>query len=368
MSVVLPVTAIFNLSFTYSFNLHHPTRSEMADAAGRIGTLEIRCACGISCNSADTYGQHKRGCSVHRKAEQIPSRLPRLDEAFVPASNTSSASISSFKPVVCGCSRKLNNKHAFLQHKQYCANQTQQKSTYLSALDSAKDLKPNASTGSASAAKGQPKLLAKPKAQKIQCFCGRSFANEQSLETHLRYSKAHQRDSLMSTSAPKFKSPRSPPCSASLATGLVPGTIPLLDLSPVSFFCCTCGQDFETQRILDLHKSDSLFHRQQADKSSSRNEQLDDALVSSFASLQLKNASKWKTTSKTRFICVCGRTFASQDSLDLHKQEARKHVWPKTGKKREKPFKTPRPQYKEDEDLREMAVVYARQYGGPEVE
>ncbi|KAF1844474.1 uncharacterized protein K460DRAFT_369324 [Cucurbitaria berberidis CBS 394.84] len=207
--------------------------------------------------------------------------------------------------------------------------------------------------------------------KKILCPCGQSFTKERKLENHLRYSKTHQAGKPRTGFTPKGTTPVSVPITAphssqtsiSSGLGLLPGTI---SSSVASLIRCTCGQAFETQQVLDLHKRDSLYCGQQADKSLTQNKQEDNSLVSSFASLNLESVSTQAGPLVARFYCVCGRPFTSQKALAKHKQEKARNVWREKGERREKMVKTPRPQYQEDEDLRDRAAVFARQYYGGE--
>ncbi|KAI0568173.1 hypothetical protein PtrEW4_011808, partial [Pyrenophora tritici-repentis] len=141
-----------------------------------------------------------------------------------------------------------------------------------------------------------------------------------------------------------FTAPHSPPTSIPPAFGPVPGTI--------------------ASSVLSLHKRDSLYHRRQADKSLTQNQQQDSSLVSSFAFMKLEPVLTQIGPSVARFACVYGRTFTSQEALEKHEVEKRRLAWPE-GERREKIFKTPRPQYQEDENLRDICAALARQnYGG----
>jgi hypothetical protein len=271
----------------------------IADAAGRISTLQVRCPCGKSFENADSYLEHKRLCAIHQGADNSIS--------MTPGSNRRAATV----PV------------------------------------------------RASVPASSP--------EKILCPCGQRFTTEKKLENHLRYSKAHQAGKPRARFTPKGTTSVSVPIMASLsspssispALGPVLGTISFPAASLIPF---TCGRAFGTQQVLDLHKCDSLYQGRQADKSLIQNQEEDNSLVSSFASLNLKSVSTEAWPLVARFACVCGRTFTSQKVFAKHEQEKGRLAWREQGERREKVFKAPRQQYQVDEDLRDRAAIFARQY------
>lgn len=344
----------------------------MADAVGRISTLEVRCACGKSFENAETYFRHKLFCGTHQKEKAIcttPSSNQKL--ATVPA--RASISASSPKPVACLCGRTFKNHHALRKHGCYCTVHKQQLNAHSASSDPSQVLELNSGAGSVSAAGERPIPPAEFTAKKIQCPCGQSFANEKALNKHLRYSKTHQAKKPESSSTSKgkkpgsvsFTVPHSPPTSIPPASGPVPGTIPSSVLSLAPLFPCTCDHVFETQRVLDVHKCDSLIHKRQTYESPTRYEQWDTSLVSSFASTNLESVSTQVMPPVARFAYMCGRIFINQKEFEQHKQDTRRHAWQEKGERREKIFKAARPQYQKDEYLQDMAAALARQgYSG----
>ncbi|KAF1939281.1 hypothetical protein EJ02DRAFT_299452, partial [Clathrospora elynae] len=269
----------------------------------------------------------------------------------------------------CPCGESFENAETYLQHRRL--HGTYQKEEHVISTTPSSNqraLEFYSGAGSVSAAGDRP--IPPAEAKKIQCPCGKSFANKKALNKHLRYSKTHQPGKPMSASDFKattpgsvpFTAPRSPPTLISLASDPVVGTSPSSLLSLASLFPCTCGHAFETQRVLDLHKRDCLYHKRQANQSLARNEQSDDFLVSSFASLNLESVSTRARPSVDSFACMCGRVFTNENALEQHKQDARRLAWSGKGKRREKIFKTPRPQYQEDDYLRDLAAVLAQQH------
>ena len=330
----------------------------MADAAGRISTLEVRCACGKSSENAETYFRHKLFCGAHQK-ESVLRTTPSSEQSFsiMPA--------SSPKPVVCWCGRTFKNHHALRQHGCHCAVYKQQKNAHSTSSDPSQVLELNSSADSAPATGERSILSAKFTAKKSRCPCGQSFASEKALNKHLQYSKTHQVGKPASSPTSKGKTPGSVPYmvpqSPPNPIHPVPGTIPYSMLSRALLFTCTCGHALETQRIMDLHKHDSLIHKRQVEESPTGYEQWDDSLVTSFASINLESVSARIIPPASRFSCICGSEFSNQQALQQHKRGARRCAWQVKGERREKNFKSPRPQYQRDEYLHDMAAVLARQ-------
>jgi hypothetical protein len=257
----------------------------MQDPIGHVSRLRVRCACLNSFDNADMYLHHKQGCSVHQeKWNGVSSRTrsKRKDSGVLTGATNS---------------------------------------------DTVPDL-----------------VLAlnpvKTTAKRIQCPCGRSFANDEALKKHLRYSKTHQVGSSGSGSKSKATAresmPSLVPCSPP-ALGELPGTIPSSLLVAAPFLICTCGHRFETQRILDLHKRDSLYHKLHPHKPPSRNSIQEDLLVSSFASLNLQTQARPRVT---RFTCVCGATFTDQKALEHHNQIAAQFARRNERERRKREFVT----------------------------
>ena len=342
---------------------------EMADAAGRIPKLEVRCACGKGCENAEEYSRHKSSCKTHQKQNVLRTR-PGLDRNFatIPASSSGSPSLQEF--VACVCGRKFKNNHALRSHGGYCAVRKQQANAHPTSPDPSKILEENANAYSSLATGELPISSAKVTTKRISCLCGQSFANEKALAMHLRYSKNHRSEKQAGSSVSMSKAPGSvplkvpyPPVPLDFQTpGPAPGIIPAPALSPASLLTCTCGQRFETQRIMDLHKRDSIFHKQQAGRSPTQPKQSDDTLISSFASLNLASVSPQTVSSMSGRSCFCGRTFIDQEALHRHKRDARHHAWPDNGQATRTKFNTAQPQYQREEDIHEMAAFLASRY------
>lgn len=347
------------------------TKAKMADTAGRISKLEVRCACGRSCENGETYSRHKLSCDIHQK-ENILRTTPSSDRSLASVPARASSSASSLKSVACRCGRKFKNHHALRQHGRHCAVSKQDINKDSASSDPPQVLEVNSDADSVPAAGERPVPAAESIKKRHQCTCGQSFANEKALNKHLRYSKTHQFGKSGSSSASidkrpgslPFTVPYSHPTSIYPASGPVPGTIPSSTLSQASLLTCTCGHAFETQRIMDLHKRDSLFHKRQSEDSEIQYERLDDSLVSSFASMNLGSVPAPVIPSVARFACVCGGMFIDQKALERHKQHARRHAWPEKVEKRENKLATPRPQFQKEEYLDDMAAVLAWQYRG----
>ncbi|KAH9861559.1 hypothetical protein J1614_011309 [Plenodomus biglobosus] len=339
----------------------------MANPAKRFGRLEVRCACGEGFQNSDMYLRHKRLCGTHEDDNGAKSRFRTANRRAA----TATAGISSPKPVVCSGDRTFKPYYTLQNHGRHYSMHEQKTNAQSADSNPTQVVDSHLDADSVSMARGHSILPAEPIARRIQCPCGQSFANENALNKHIRYSKRHQEEQPRSASKYKstvpgpmpFTDRHSPSTSIPPGSDPVPGTIPSSALSTASLIQCTCGHAFETQRILNLHKRDSLYHKRQSDQPVTQDEPWDDSLISSFASLNLQPASTRPRPSIARFTCICGLNFTNLKTLEQHKREAARRAW--QGKKdegKEKMFKTPRPQNKEDEYLRDPAAVYAQQY------
>jgi hypothetical protein len=260
----------------------------------------------------------------------------------------------STKKVFCPCGKSFPNADTYLGHKRLCANHPETESIISTNSSS------NRRTATAPPAARAPILAST--SDKILCPCGQSFTTEKKLEKHLRFLTTHQAWKPRTGSTPKgtiavsvpITAPHLSPTPISPALGLPPAiSSPVTSIVPYTY-----GQAFEIQRVVDQQKRDSLYHRRQGDRLLTQNQEDDNTLVSSFASLNLESVSSQARPLVARFPCVCGRIFSCQEALAKHKQEVR---WWEKGEKRDKMFITPRPQYQEDEDLHAMAALLARQ-------
>ncbi|KAH7078944.1 hypothetical protein BKA63DRAFT_507443 [Paraphoma chrysanthemicola] len=263
--------------------------------------------------------------------------------------------------VACWCSDNTSKNHDKSQrHRCRCGVRWQQMSARSTTVELVQAPESSLGAGSGVVAMKRPIPPAEATAQKIWCACGRKFANEKRLKEHLRYSTTHEAERLGSGSTPKgrtsvsvpFTAPQSNPTSTPLVLGPVTGTIPSSVLTVASLISCTCGHTFETKRILQLHKRNSLYHKREADKSLTHYQQEDNSLVSSLASMRLEPVS----TQAGPSIARC----ASKKAPEKPKEKGQL-ARPGKEERREKPFRTPRPQYQEDEYLRDMSAALARQ-------
>jgi hypothetical protein len=167
----------------------------------------------------------------------------------------------------------------------------------------------------------------------IHCPCGRTFEKRGALDMHQRDSKIHRAERMHSANesmclmpnavqltTPNAPAPASPPPSASTS---------MLDMSLLEarLLRCTCGQHFETQRILEPHKRDSLYHQHHADDASTVQECQDDSLVSAFLSMTLNLDPSRLLVPVASLTCICGCIFSTQEAFNQHSADAARYAW-----------------------------------------
>lgn len=238
------------------------TRHDMDGYPWTIRKVEIRCPCGIRFESAETYLQHKGFCKSHQEMTirtKPPAAARKGTFPLVEASiSRESLEFSCRSPLVArhqtpgfSARKQHTKKNLTLSH----SGLKQRWHSDLDAMDPAAEHRIPSATST----------------NNIHCPCGRTFEKRRALDMHLRDSKIHRAEKMHSANGsmclmpnavqlttPNAPAPASPPPSASTS---------MLDMSLLEarLLHCTCGQHFETQRILELHKRDSLYHQHHAD-------------------------------------------------------------------------------------------------------
>jgi hypothetical protein len=82
----------------------------MADSAGRISTLQVRCPCGKSFENADSYLEHKRLCAIHQEGGNVISMTPSSNRRAATVPARASVPVSSPKKILCLVDRALQPK------------------------------------------------------------------------------------------------------------------------------------------------------------------------------------------------------------------------------------------------------------------
>jgi hypothetical protein len=270
------------------------------------------------------------------------------------------------KPVACLCGRVFKNHDTYGQHRLRCGMNQQQTRTHLQPMDATKvyDLKPSMSSA---AAAGGPAPFRNTTAKNVQCTRGQSFAHEKQLNkipccsktNEMVKSRSVSKSTSVALGSVPFTARNASPNPLLSASGPLPDVISSPMLLKASLTPYTYGQTLEIERALNVHKRD--FH-ERSNQVSTRSEQMDASLISSFASLELRSAAAQDEPSVAGCICQCGRSFTSHKLLIQHKDIMRRCAWSEKGGARDKKFKTPRPHYQKDEYLHELAALHARQY------
>lgn len=281
-----------------------------------VPEVKIRCPCGQCFKDADTYLQHKKLCMNHaedlsirsepegtsRRASMIPigsptlSLLPRLRATQSAGNDGPFQSVSARK-----------------QHSQ---------ARLVDVHPTSPNTKHRASL---------PQLAAK-----IKCTCGRKFAKQESLNTHLRTSKAHQTggvDLWEDDFTPLLPNTVQPTNPNALPPDIAPtsvkrsGTMPQSTVPRGPLLRCDCGHSFETQRILGLHKRNSLYHQRHTEDLSARQAHLKDSLSSAFASMTIGFGVARPQPSVANLTCICGCIFSTKEAFDQHNADAARYAW-----------------------------------------
>lgn len=327
-------------------------KNEMGGYLWTVHKVEVRCPCGTSFENADTYLRHKRLCINHKEEMSTRSRPSGTSRKapiapIAPAENSITA--PSSQPMAFRSSQSSRNPRTARNKKHGFSARRQQMDTHsaLSYPCPTKGL--NSDTGLISPAVKHPVSLAES-TNKIDCVCGRTFAKQGALDMHLRTSKAHQAGKIHSaveyisltpnTAQMKTLTAPSPPNPS--ASAPLPGTIPSSTLSVARLLHCTCGHSFESQRILDLHKRDSLYHQHHADHSPVPQNHRDDSLLSALASMTLHSEPTRTQPSVASLTCICGCIFSTQGAFDQHNADAARYLWLMDREKRKRGFQVPR--------------------------
>lgn len=309
----------------------------MADAAERTCTVEVRCPCKKSSENAEAYLQHKEHCTTHQEKKNVTSKPLSINRSTTIVPATAPIPASSQKPAASMADTMSNRPLALPEHGRCPATWKQQMNMPSALSDPGQVMELDLDAASASTAGEYLISPAETMKTTIRCPCGQSFAKEKLLNKHLRYSQTHlagkhrsePRFKITTPGSVPFKAPPLPPTSVPPAYTSVPGMIPSSTLSIVP---------------------------------SARNEPVADSLLYSLASLNLDSVSTRARPLEASLVCMCGRTFTDQETLEKHKRDARRLAWQGKRKTTVQVFNTPRPQYHKDEYLQDMSIALARQH------
>ncbi|KAH6613219.1 hypothetical protein C7974DRAFT_77136 [Boeremia exigua] len=311
--------------------------SRMTDAAERICTIEVRCPCKKSFEDAMAYLQHKEHCTTHLEKRNVTHKPSSINRSTTIVPATAPIPAPSQKPAVSMSDTVSNRSLAFPEHGCCPATWERQMNMPSALSDPGRVMELELNAASASTAGEYLISPAETMKTTIRCPCGQSFAKEKLLNKHLQYSKTHltgkprsePRFKITTPGSVPFKALHLPPTSVPPAYTSVPGMIPSSILSIVP---------------------------------SARNEPVDDSLLYSLASLNLDSVSTRARPLEASLVCMCGRTFTDQETLEKHKRDARRLAWQGKRETTVKVFNTPRPQYHKDEYLQDMSIALARQH------
>jgi hypothetical protein len=299
-----------------------------------IRKAEVRCPCGTSFENADTYLLHKRLCINHQKETSIRFTSSGAGRRAPIAPAEAPTTAPSREPTVFCSSQSSKNPRKVRNQEHGVSARKQQRNTQLALSYSGLIKGWDSDAGSMSPAVEHPVSLA-GSTGKIHCACGRTFAKQGALDMHLRDSKAHQAGRIhsaagfISLTSSKVQPTilNAPPPPHPPASAPVPGTIPSSTFLVAQLLQCTCGHSFETQRILDLHKRDSLYHQRHADHSSAPQKHRNDSLPSALASMTLHSEPARTRPSAASLTCICGCIFSTQAAFDQHNADAVRYAW-----------------------------------------
>ncbi len=276
--------------------------------------LVVRCGCGKVFENADAYFQHGKSCGTQSQKRKVTSAPPSSLQRPLELLTTASASPSASKNLICWCGRGFKNQRGLQQHGRFCAVYKQQ-------------------------ANAQP------------VYAVSELRSNTVLDAPMPFPVV-----------PYMASVPPPPA---LLSGIVTASVSV----PSAFAPNTCKHALEIEQNSDLDRLTSLHHEtQHADNVQNQdeiNQQWGDALVSSFASLNLQPASNHSGPSQPIWTCECGCKFTSRHALQQHAWNNRRHVRSDANQNQHQyqnqKFSTTRPLYYKDEDLAELAIMHAQQ-------
>jgi hypothetical protein len=288
--------------------------------------VTVRCPCGTCFKDADTYLQHKRSCKNHLVKTSIKSGPVGVDRK---------AHKPSLKASATPAPRNAGNYHGNRPTKKPHPSRNVQSSLLVrkpptnthSAL-SGFDLSVAGSTSSAAGQRSSPQCVAK-----IHCTCGRTFTKQESFDLHLRTSRAHQAERMHleeEDSIPLMPSVvqlTTVNALAHLASVPDPESPLYPKILVAQLLHCDCGHSFETQRSLNLHKRDSLYHQHQAKDPSAAEKYEQDSLTSALASMTLNSGITRIHPLAANLTCICGCIFSTQAAFDQHKAYSARYAW-----------------------------------------
>ncbi|KAH6622466.1 hypothetical protein C7974DRAFT_398342 [Boeremia exigua] len=292
-----------------------------------IHRVEVRCPCGIRFGSVNEYLQHKEICTRHQEDTIIGSNPPSARRRAPIAPAEASFTTASQEPRAFFSNPSSKSSHKVGITSPGCSSRRQRTKSSLALSSPALIQDRTADVGFMPSVAGHS--ISPPRSMaKIHCVCGRDFAKQAALDMHLQTSKIHHAGELK-LSTPKAVQPATQTAHSPLlpqTTAPLPGTIPHSNFSVAQLIRCTCGQSFETQRILDLHKRDSMYHQRHNNNSSTPQTHQEDSLTSAFSSISLYSESAQILPAAGGLTCVCGCIFSTQEAFDQHNVEVARYV------------------------------------------
>jgi hypothetical protein len=296
-----------------------------------IHKSEVRCPCGSRFENAEMYLRHKVSCMKQQEETSIRSQLSGARRKAPPGSTKAPMPAPSLEFKAFHPNKPSKSLHTIRSESVSFSARKQQ------PVDTRSTFSPGILDVGFESLSIQDPISPSAYTKRIHCACGRTFAEQAALNMHLQTSKAHRAQRIQpgegfisltsdlvqpaTVNAPPHP-PQPPPAFAPM-----PGTISYLTSSVPGLLHCTCGQSYETQRILDLHKRDSLYHQRHPDDFPTLGKHQENSPTPALVPTATHSQPTKTQPTTVNLKCICGCVFSTQGAFDQHNTDAARYAW-----------------------------------------